>query len=82
VVRATGKAGYSAACTLPATRHPASSLRWPRVGVYWEDDALRFRLKTSPIVMRLRAGPGWRIPSAIWRAKEAARRLLRSSPQR
>jgi peptidoglycan/xylan/chitin deacetylase (PgdA/CDA1 family) len=82
VVRATGEAGYSAACTLPAALHPASFLRWPRVGVYWEDDALRFRLKTSPIVIRLRAGRGWRIPSAIWRAAEAARRLLRSSPQR
>jgi peptidoglycan/xylan/chitin deacetylase (PgdA/CDA1 family) len=82
VVRATGKAGYSAACTLPATLHPPSSLRWPRIGVYWDDDERRFRLKTSPLVMRLRAGRGWRIPSAIWRGKEAARRLLRSSPQR
>jgi peptidoglycan/xylan/chitin deacetylase (PgdA/CDA1 family) len=77
VVRATGEAGYSAACTLPAALHPASSLRWPRVGVYWEDGALRFRLKTSPAVMRLRAGRGWRIPSTIWRAGEAARRRLR-----
>jgi peptidoglycan/xylan/chitin deacetylase (PgdA/CDA1 family) len=64
VVRATAAAGYSAACTLPASPHPASSLRWPRVGVYWGDDALRFRLKVSPLIQRLRAGLKRRTPAA------------------
>jgi peptidoglycan/xylan/chitin deacetylase (PgdA/CDA1 family) len=82
VVRATAVAGYSAACTLPARFHPASPLRWPRVGVYWDDDALRFRLKTSPLILRLRAGRVWRVPAAIWRAKDVARRVARRGPQR
>jgi peptidoglycan/xylan/chitin deacetylase (PgdA/CDA1 family) len=77
VVRATGEAGYSAACTLPATLRPASPLRWPRVGVYRDDDARRFRLKTAPLILRLRASRWWRIPNAAWRAKEAVRRPLR-----
>jgi peptidoglycan/xylan/chitin deacetylase (PgdA/CDA1 family) len=78
VVRATGQAGYTAACTLPATLHSASPLRWPRVGVYRDDDGLRFRLKTSPLILRLRAGRWWRFPNAAWRAKEAVRRVVRT----
>ncbi len=81
VVRATGEAGYSAACTLPASMHPASSLRWPRVGVYWDDDGLRFRAKTSPLIMRLRAGREWRVPPVVWKAREAAHRLVGRAPQ-
>ncbi|MGH2925994.1 MAG: polysaccharide deacetylase family protein [Solirubrobacterales bacterium] len=76
VVEAAGKAGFSAAGTLPATIHPASPLHWPRVGVYAEDDAFRFRLKTSPWMLRLRAGRDWRVPPAIWKAREAARSVV------
>jgi peptidoglycan/xylan/chitin deacetylase (PgdA/CDA1 family) len=75
VVRGAAAAGFSAACTLPATLHPVSPLRWPRVGIYPQDDGLRFRLKTSPTALRLRAGRDWRVPPAVWRARELARRL-------
>jgi len=75
VVRATGDAGFSAACTLPACMHAAVPLHWPRVGVYREDDGLRFRLKTSPTLLRLRAGRDWRVPPAVWKARQALSRL-------
>jgi peptidoglycan/xylan/chitin deacetylase (PgdA/CDA1 family) len=82
VVRATAEAGFSAAATLPeAGLHPASPLRWPRVGIFWNDDAFRFRAKTSPLVLRLRAGRTLRVPPAIWKAREATRRLVRRVPQ-
>jgi peptidoglycan/xylan/chitin deacetylase (PgdA/CDA1 family) len=77
VVGATEEAGYSAAATLPASLEPATPLRWPRVGIYRDDDSFRFRLKTSPFVLRLRAGRELRVPPAVWRAREAARRLVR-----
>ena len=67
VVKATGEAGFSAACTLPESMHPPAPLYWPRVGVYVEDDGLRFRLKTSPTVLRLRAGRDLRVPPAVSR---------------
>lgn len=76
VVKAAGEAGFSAAGTLPSSLHPAAPLHWPRVGVYREDDAFRFRLKTSPLVLRLRAGREWRIPPFAWKARDAVRGLL------
>jgi peptidoglycan/xylan/chitin deacetylase (PgdA/CDA1 family) len=75
VVTATGEAGFTAAGTLPASMHPASPLHYPRVGIYVDDDSLRFRLKTSPWMMRLRAGRDWRVPPAVWKARDAARSL-------
>jgi peptidoglycan/xylan/chitin deacetylase (PgdA/CDA1 family) len=72
VVRATAKAGYSAAGTLPDSRHPASPLRWPRVGIYRADDGLRFRVKTSPVMLRIRANGRLRVPPTAWRV---ARRI-------
>jgi peptidoglycan/xylan/chitin deacetylase (PgdA/CDA1 family) len=54
VVAAAGAAGYSTACTLPDSMHRARPLAWPRVGVYHADAGLRFRLKLSPAVQRLR----------------------------
>jgi peptidoglycan/xylan/chitin deacetylase (PgdA/CDA1 family) len=54
VVRAAGAAGYAAAGTLPGALHPATPLRWPRVGVYHADHGLRLAAKTSPLVRRVR----------------------------
>jgi peptidoglycan/xylan/chitin deacetylase (PgdA/CDA1 family) len=54
VVAAADRAGYSAACTLTSRPHAAEPLRWPRVGVYHRDHALRFRLKLSRTVRRIR----------------------------
>jgi peptidoglycan/xylan/chitin deacetylase (PgdA/CDA1 family) len=59
VVQAAREAGYATAGTLPAGWHPSDPLRWPRIGVYHGDDGVRFRLKVSPAVRRLRAGRAW-----------------------
>jgi peptidoglycan/xylan/chitin deacetylase (PgdA/CDA1 family) len=77
VVRATGEAGFSAATTLPESFQGATPLRWPRVGVYHDDDRLRFRVKTSPAVRRLRANRMLRIAGSIWGAWDAIRGLRR-----
>lgn len=60
VVQAADHAGYATAGTLPKLRiHAARELRWPRVGIYHRDAGLRFRLKVSPTVRRIRsAGAG------------------------
>jgi peptidoglycan/xylan/chitin deacetylase (PgdA/CDA1 family) len=55
VVVAAQAAGYTAAATLTdLLPWPPARLRWPRVGVYHLDHAMRFRLKVSPRVRRLR----------------------------
>jgi peptidoglycan/xylan/chitin deacetylase (PgdA/CDA1 family) len=77
VVEATRKAGFTAATTLPDSLEPATPLRYPRVGVYHEDDAFRFRVKTSPAVLRLRAGRDLRVPRTIWKARDSLRRVAR-----
>jgi peptidoglycan/xylan/chitin deacetylase (PgdA/CDA1 family) len=59
VAAAAGRAGYQAACTLPARFHEAQPLEWPRVGVYHGDDDRRFRMKVSPLMRRLRASRAW-----------------------
>jgi peptidoglycan/xylan/chitin deacetylase (PgdA/CDA1 family) len=59
VVRAAHAAGYGAACTLTASFTRASTLTWPRVGVFRHDGQLRFRAKVSPSVLRLRATRWW-----------------------
>ena len=59
VAAAAGRAGYQAACTLPARFHEARPLEWPRVGVYHSDDDRRFRMKVSPLVRRVRASRAW-----------------------
>ncbi len=73
VTAAAGRAGYQAACTLPARFHAAQPLEWPRVGVYHADDDRRFRLKVSPTLRRLRA-------SRAWDAVDALRRRSRRNP--
>ena len=71
VVDAAGRAGYAAACTLPARFHAARPLEWPRVGVYHGDDERRFRMKVSPAVRRARASRAW---SALDRARRTLKR--------
>jgi peptidoglycan/xylan/chitin deacetylase (PgdA/CDA1 family) len=59
VVEAAGRAGYTAAGTLPVRFDRPSPLRWPRAGVYHGDDLRRFRLKASRIMRLARASPFW-----------------------
>jgi peptidoglycan/xylan/chitin deacetylase (PgdA/CDA1 family) len=59
VVAATEVAGYSAAATLPEGNPDPSPLSWPRIGVYFHDGPLTFRLKVAPMVLRLRRSRIW-----------------------
>jgi peptidoglycan/xylan/chitin deacetylase (PgdA/CDA1 family) len=72
VIAAAGRAGYTAACTLPS-RFPAAPrpLAWPRVSIQRDDGFLKFRLKVSPALRRLRTTAAW---SAVHRARWALRR--------
>lgn len=54
VVRAAQAAGYSAGAALPASLHPERALEWPRIGVWWNDDLRRFKIKVSRPVRRAR----------------------------
>jgi peptidoglycan/xylan/chitin deacetylase (PgdA/CDA1 family) len=56
VIAATVRAGYRVAGALPGARLGASDpLAWPRIGIYHGDRGLRFRLKVSPTLRRLRS---------------------------
>ena len=55
VVAAARAAGYRQGGALPAKHHRPRPLEWPRIGVYHADGDLRFRLKASPLVGRIRA---------------------------
>jgi hypothetical protein len=57
VIEATSRAGYTAAGSLPRRFHLPRRLEWPRVGIYWGQSWLRFRLKVAPSVRRLRSSP-------------------------
>lgn len=61
VVEATRAAGYTAAGALGGRVRSASAMQWPRVGIYHDDGDLRFGLKVSRSVRRLRASRAWRI---------------------
>jgi peptidoglycan/xylan/chitin deacetylase (PgdA/CDA1 family) len=63
VVAAARRAGYAAACTLPARLHAAGALRWPRIVVSRVDNALRFALKTAPATLYLRRSIFWDLVS-------------------
>jgi peptidoglycan/xylan/chitin deacetylase (PgdA/CDA1 family) len=69
VAAAAARAGYGAAASLPRRLDSHRALEWPRIGVYWADDDLRFRLKVSPVVRRLRR-------SGAWSSLDGARRKL------
>lgn len=53
--------GYEAACTLTASFEHASTLAWPRVGVYRHDGPISFRAKVSHRLLRLRATRLWSV---------------------
>ena len=56
VVAACTAAGYRAAAALPERWLGArSAMEWPRIGIYNIDDGLRYRLKVSPVVRRVRS---------------------------
>ena len=68
VIEGARRAGYTAACTLTVRLHAPSPLRWPRVGIFpGDEEAWRFRVKTSPTARVIRA-------SRAWDAVEAVRR--------
>lgn len=54
VVAATGRAGYTAACTVPTLLRAGDPLRQPRIGLYNNESDLSFRVKLSPAVRALR----------------------------
>jgi peptidoglycan/xylan/chitin deacetylase (PgdA/CDA1 family) len=62
VIRVASEAGYRFGATLPRKfpRTP-TALHWPRVGIYRPDGWLRFRIKTSPLVLMLRRNPAWHL---------------------
>lgn len=60
VEAAAKRAGYAAACTLPPAKDPLPPphpLQWPRMPIHRLDTRVRFGLKTSLAVRRLRASP-------------------------
>lgn len=55
VIAAARAAGYEFGFTLSARLHRSYPLRWPRIGVYFDDGDGRFAVKTSRLVRRGRA---------------------------
>jgi peptidoglycan/xylan/chitin deacetylase (PgdA/CDA1 family) len=68
VAAATARAGYSAAAALPARTRSRDAMQWPRIGVYWVDDDLRFRVKVSPLLRSLRGSAAWNAVDVLQRA--------------
>jgi peptidoglycan/xylan/chitin deacetylase (PgdA/CDA1 family) len=68
IAAAAADAGYTAGAALPERLDPRGALEWPRIGIYHVDDEIRFRLKVSPVLRRLRR-------STAWNAVDGARRL-------
>jgi peptidoglycan/xylan/chitin deacetylase (PgdA/CDA1 family) len=67
VIAATAQAGYATAGALPSRLDARGPLEWPRIGVYRADDDLRFRLKMSPTVRRLRSSGAWDVVGSLRR---------------
>jgi peptidoglycan/xylan/chitin deacetylase (PgdA/CDA1 family) len=65
VVAAAEKVGYATAAALPQRLDSRGPLEWPRIGVYRADDDLRFRLKVSPTLRRLRSSPAWELVGSV-----------------
>jgi peptidoglycan/xylan/chitin deacetylase (PgdA/CDA1 family) len=74
VVAAARDAGYRLGAGLRTPYRPDTG-RWPRIGVYQPDTFARFRLKTSPALLRLRS-------RAVWRTLQSARQKLSGKPLR
>jgi peptidoglycan/xylan/chitin deacetylase (PgdA/CDA1 family) len=70
VSAAAADAGYTAGAALPSNLESHGPLEWPRVGIYHGDDDVRFRMKVSPALRRVRR-------SAAWGAVDVVRRLRR-----
>jgi peptidoglycan/xylan/chitin deacetylase (PgdA/CDA1 family) len=74
VVAATARAGYRAGAALPQGRlGPRDTLVWPRIGIYQLDNDRRFRLKTSPMIRRLRSSAATDVSNAVWRVAKRLR---------
>jgi peptidoglycan/xylan/chitin deacetylase (PgdA/CDA1 family) len=70
VVAAARRAGYTAGGTLPDRLLDAGdALAAPRLGIYRADSRSRFRLKTSPAVVRARASRIWDAVAFVKRAR-------------
>ena len=69
VVTAAGQAGYIAGASLPARLVYKGALDWPRIGVYRNDHDLRFRLKLSPSLMRVRGTRSWNAADLLQSAR-------------
>ncbi len=54
VAAAAAAAGYRAGAALPGRLHRGRVFEWPRIGVYWDDDMRRFKLKVSRAVRAAR----------------------------
>jgi peptidoglycan/xylan/chitin deacetylase (PgdA/CDA1 family) len=55
VIAAAADAGYGYGAALPVgSFRPPEPLDWPRAGIYNRDGLVRFRLKVSPLVRRVR----------------------------
>lgn len=63
-MEAARNAGYEAACALARYVQSPVPMAWPRVGVYRGDGGLRFRIKVSSSVRRLRASRVWQ--ARVW----------------
>ena len=59
VADAAGAAGYTAAAALSSSLRNDGAHRWPRVGIYHDDQMWRFRLKVDRTVRRIRASRMW-----------------------
>lgn len=59
VARMTAAAGYRAAAALSSSLQPNGLHRWPRIGIYHEDQAWRFRLKVDPTMRWIRTTRVW-----------------------
>lgn len=74
VIEAAAAAGYEAACGLPTSFERASTLAWPRTGVWRGDGPFSFRLKVAPPVLALQRSPAFR---ALDRPRRGLKRKLR-----
>jgi peptidoglycan/xylan/chitin deacetylase (PgdA/CDA1 family) len=61
IVRATRRAGYVAAGTLPGRFETTEPLRYPRLFVSRADNRPRFALKTGGPTLRVRRSPLWNL---------------------
>jgi hypothetical protein len=71
VVMRTASVDYRTAATLPSRQDSREALEWPRTGVYHGDGDMRFALKVSPSVARLRRSTAWGALDSLRRCAHA-----------